>query len=466
MSAGGSHGAGGYGGTRGDPLLRLTEPRGDVHDALADLFLGPTPAAGEAAPDPVPTAELTPRIEALVLGHLPGLAAAWAGQYARTIAGIESACMLVSLRGGRVSVEIHGVTDTETGGPCKTLDEALGLGRTLAATWLIRDDAGDAVADADSVTLLTGSDDAAIVAAYRELKSIKERRGGEREESMAVKLATPETRDGGAKEKIDRLARAAVSFLGASADTVLIEGLLGGGRRSVVYDGVHDGPGNELVDRIRSAAPAPRAMPERHAERPTELEPTARTPEPSQLPAQQPEPTAAPVKHASPDKPAVHIEPAPATPSITIDDLLDGKTRAVGDAEPETETSRPARRTLAEHLEGVMLAEARCPFAEEVELGLDAEGRLHLLIAATGADVPEAIETLESAQAWADEHRSLLKLTSGLGSMRPEHRPVAHLFTDQPKRVRRLLSSATRLHLLHHAATATGESISVCLELN
>jgi len=466
MAAGGSHGAGDCEGTLRDPMLRLTEPREDVHDALADLFLGPTPKTEEPLPEPTPSAELAPAIEAIVLGHLPGLASAWAGQYARTVAGIDSACVLVSLRGGRISVEVHGVTDAETGGPCKTLDEGLGLARTLASTWVIRDDDGDAVADADSVTLLTGSDDAAIVAAYRELKSIKQQRsalesGLESDTGpLPVRIATPETRDGSAKEKIERLAGAAVSFLGASAETVLIGGLLGGGRRSVIYDGVHDGPGGALIERIRGAEPMARSEPEREREREREPAPEPETRSQSESVAvENPEP-----EHAA--QPAVHVEPAPSVPGITIDDLLDGPTRSVGDPEPEADAAPAARDTLAEHLEGVLLAEARCPFAEEVELGLDAEGRLHLLIAATGAEVAGAIETLESAQAWADEHRSLLKLTSGLGSMRTEHRPVAHLFTDQPRRVRRLLNSATRLHLLHHAATATGESVAVCLELN
>ena len=84
----------------GAPMLR--GPSDDEVDALADLFLGPTPAPSRVAQGSHPTLRLetapisddeddaeelageSPLVEGLVLGHLPVLGGAWVRQYAAT----------------------------------------------------------------------------------------------------------------------------------------------------------------------------------------------------------------------------------------------------------------------------------------------------------------------------------------------------------------------------------------------
>ncbi|MFI4897541.1 MAG: hypothetical protein ACIARR_06925, partial [Phycisphaerales bacterium JB059] len=75
--------------------------RGDEFDALADLFLGDEPLGPRGVPEPRSTGTdpapvraprtrtetaVKPRIEAIVLGHLPVRASIWVRQYAGSVA--------------------------------------------------------------------------------------------------------------------------------------------------------------------------------------------------------------------------------------------------------------------------------------------------------------------------------------------------------------------------------------------
>ncbi|MEM9065731.1 MAG: hypothetical protein AAGB51_09615 [Planctomycetota bacterium] len=455
------------------PELRLTEDHDRVHDALADLFLGPAEALPDlpAAPDtqtPAPSIQTTaPEIEELVLGHLPGIAAAWAGQYARSVGSTTGAAALVSLRGGRISIELHGATDDETGGLTEDLPEALRRCAQRTHRWLIRTDEDDHAAGIDRLTLLSGCDDAAIVAAYRELKAISTawtERGG----PIPITIATPETpTKSGKGSKIDRLAQAAVAFLDAPADTVEIAGRLGGGRRSVVYDSVFDGTTRDVVAMIRAngvAAPGQIEAKPVPAKQRVLIEPESIPTEPAPISTPPLEPTPRTWPEYEPVAPSsAPIHASAITTNLSLDDLLTNPMPGI-DEQPEP-TPDPVT-TLAEHIDGVMTVEVRCPFAADVEFAIDAEGTLHLLASAAGDEISARIEQLESARTWASENLSVLMLTSGLGSLRPDRAPAVHLFTDQPKRVRRLLSGPTRLYLLHETTTPSGERYSVCIELN
>src|SRR5262245_60178627 len=88
-------------------------PAHDEYDALTDLFLGEAPAARPApAPHPATSlAEPAPAVcvEALVLGHLPVLASAWATQYARQRSvGLGGPVVLLKIRAGEATLDLVG----------------------------------------------------------------------------------------------------------------------------------------------------------------------------------------------------------------------------------------------------------------------------------------------------------------------------------------------------------------------
>lgn len=180
-----------------DPVIgsisaRTRDDESSDFDALADLFLtdDPVPARASAAPSPpkpvtrapqVEAARVAPRleparaaIELLVQGHLPVRAAPWISQFARACASDSaSGVALIRLSAGALSVESFGVSEAPA---VDGASEALRWASHMPSAVVVLDEIhqADLLADprVDAITLLCGTDDAAIVAAYRTLKAI------------------------------------------------------------------------------------------------------------------------------------------------------------------------------------------------------------------------------------------------------------------------------------------------------
>lgn len=161
-------------------------------DALADLFLSePEPgtrpaAAARSGEDDRPRTAERPMIEGIMLGNLPVMGGAWVGQYAKHVAdttqmpaallrvlGDEATLDLVLPRGQttRLASRLGG------SGVSGDLTSAVDAASNEAATWLVRlDEEQDAdllaLPGLTRLTVLTGADDAAVVACYRTLKSM------------------------------------------------------------------------------------------------------------------------------------------------------------------------------------------------------------------------------------------------------------------------------------------------------
>ncbi|MEO0632291.1 MAG: hypothetical protein AAFY46_16430, partial [Planctomycetota bacterium] len=126
-----------------------------------------------------------------------------------------------------------------------------------------------------------------------------------------------------------------------------------------------------------------------------------------------------------------------------------------------TASTRP--ETLAP-LIGLTTLAPRCPYADEVELAADAEGRAHLIIHAEGAThtLAGALESLEIARAWLAAHLTLVAAaTQDAVRSTPPLDPACHLVVDHAAGARRLLDGPTRLYAL-----AQGRAESMCIPLN
>jgi len=165
----------------------MDRPR-DPFDDLADLFLTPEEdgdfseapgAAGERPEAATPAPDTLPPIAVAVAGHLPVSAGLWLSQLADRLARDHGPTGLVRFVAGQVHIEVFRAgTGHDVGDPLD-LHEALHAATTLAERWIVVPESsvssGDVLrAAGDGLMLLTGADEAAVVAAYRLLKDLAE----------------------------------------------------------------------------------------------------------------------------------------------------------------------------------------------------------------------------------------------------------------------------------------------------
>ena len=398
-----------------------TPPDGDL-DALADLFLGPSePAATSEGEQPrrEQSAPGRPRVEAVVLGHLPVSASAWPGQYARRCAEeLGEPVAVIRLSGGSLAVDLIG-----TGRPGQRISgetEAIGYVRSVAGLVILRVDepteaALAGLASLDSLCLLTGADDAAIVACYRKLKGLAAAAGDRTLPAVHLTIM------GADREKAqlahERVSRAASAFLEAELlEPVLID-RIGPTGSTVLHQGPTELTLEELGELLALGGDAV------YRDEPVVGSVATVTPGPEPLvpPA---------VRIVSPVPPT---KPGPAATAIGS-------------------LPREANDRLVALVEGVSAIESRCPTAERVELGVDEDGRLHLVAAVLSSQPALACEDplgdLLRAAAWARTNAALLSRAEPAIS---DCAALLHLVTDVPATATALLGTRVRVHL---AATA------------
>lgn len=449
------------------------------YDALADLFLAgagslstpterarggtstpttretqspasiPSPAAVPSPPIsrsvPRPASPSQRRVEAIIVGHLPVLAAVWVGQYARRLAetlGLPVA--LLRLHAGQCSLEVTGdlssraqaelITHAASNPP---IERAIEIASAHAAAWLLRTDEPEEIALAEhagvtDITLLTGADDMALVATYRTLKALATGASGPSDPSegesgpnlrIAILGATPEK----AAVAEAKLARTASAYLGRPV-TILNAGQRIGSSPSVMLHRANAAvPTSHILECISRASPA------------------------SSAPSGEPSPSRA-AESCSRIGPA-RFDPSPA--------LVEPKS-------PPTPPAPKTPRDLPSLFEGMRPLPTRCPYAPGVQFGLDPKGRLHLFAMpdtdatireVKPAAMPESTPRSESlapaqtlaqlvaASGWAFDHLDLLRLASPGYTITNDASDITlHLLTSEPKSVRRLLDSGVLVH--------------------
>lgn len=496
----------------GGRAVTLTE-----YDALADLFLAgsssmappserPRPAAAAASPSaprtshashqshasnasaamttaaPAPAANSlassTRRVEAIIVGHLPVLAAVWVGQYARRLAEtLGQPVALVRLHAGQCSLEITGdlsaraqaelVTHAASNPP---IDRAIELASKHAAAWLIRTDEPDELALAEhagvtDITLLTGADDMALVATYRTLKALATGASGFHESNasesasnlrIAILGSTPEK----ATAAETKLSRAASTFLGRPV-TILNAGQRIGAAPTVTLHRANAAvPASHIFEVLARVAPA--------------------APTPVQTPASDSIPSF--LAPAMPTESSSRIGPSRFDTHLNT---IEPK------AAPSRVTSTP--KDLPTLFDGMRSLPTRCPYAPSVQFGLDPKGRLHLFampeaeatIRELKPEAPTADAThtsmcdglaglapaqtlaqLVAASGWAFDHMDLLRLAAPAFTISSDASDTTlHLLTSEPKSVRRLLDSGVLVHAVL-PATVGGTTTWVVRDLN
>ncbi len=515
----------------GFPRLSGQGPDGGEYDALAELFLGdpelgPSPATGgrglrpesprvvakpepvtEGGPAPKHVAEVEPatrRVEAVLLGHLPVRASIWVRQYANAVGTtLNRPVGLVRMASDACSVELIGPgaerVPLEDALPADSIEDAVRSVSALADRWIIRVDEVDEESLAESsaieeVTILTGSDEAAVVASYRLVKSLAATwdrvfgtEGGP-ELGLAIMGSSGEQ----ALAAGEKLERAAGSFLNRPVRVTARVPKVGVSSAATIYRGSDVIDFETVIEAIRSVEPAPLRLTD-EAERvldegePVEaIEPViedaeeeivfeaeaveATEPVRDSVAAIESEgrdeeetktETPEPADTAGPGAPAATPEETTMTPPEQPMIV----TRHVPDIAPKRiePAIRPVTPAPAALIEGLGVLESECPYATGVTLAADELGALHLIADdADGSD--EAVRQLTAAATWASAHGKLLrKAEPSLGDAGRE--PVRHLLTNDAKRVRNLLDTDLKVHLVTEVSLG-GQRGRVAIEIN
>jgi hypothetical protein len=457
--------------------LPLPGPGPHDYDALAELFLGPRgprpagappaaaiPRAPSGAPIPVRNSARI-LVEGLILGHLPVMGSAWAMQYARDLVASGTGPVgMVRIRGETVSVEVIGAPEPIT--PAETFIEAMEHASPIVDHWLVRaEEISEPLLAAhgglDRITLLSGADQAATVAAYRTIKGLfspnseaDSQEGREPVLRIAI-VGAPSDRSAEAQLK---LSRAAEAFLGrpveviagperiagaASAPMHIFTGELEGGLTmalsATIRQGRSGGPANAQNHRTM---PIPMPVPDAGSR--GELD-----------------------QHIMQVMQQAAASATPRIPGSTGSAISRAAAPAVV---PPSPGAAGVPSALAAYI-GLEPLVARCPYALAVEMATDPAGRLHLLArfeppasGPAGRFAHDAVRDLLTAGAWAMAHASLLQLAHPSLSLGAEE-PALHLFTADARAARHMGETRLRMHLLA-PVTIGGQHGWYCTDLN
>ncbi len=400
-------------------------------EALAELYLtgpeqGPRDTSGLAegkAPDatdepaPPDATDAAPPVEGVLIGHLPGFAAPWLTQYADHLAAERGPTALCHVDPDGLDIDLvepnphrrpnHPSPDEATGPTDRRLRHLLDELATRVRGWLIH--LGDPVmpltrrlaGTLDAWTVITGCDEAALVAAYQMLKQlIRPGRSASPPKRLQLMFMGCDVEQ--ADHAAERVRRAGERFL----DVPIV--LLGARRQMQPV----------LKRRVASFSHSPDNPP--HWQVLMDF--------------------IADLRSSIGDRTEAPMEPEPARPATRAP----GPRRQAPHPTPQisSPTPRASPPDLAAFIDDLSACEARCPRHRAVQLAIDSARRPHVLVHAAGEAIRPAVADLLAVAAWARQNAQLL-------AVEPDPPPMLHLFVDQPKAVADLVATdAMRLHLL------------------
>lgn len=481
-----------------EPLasMRLEIDRDDDAEVSEQETIGWKPMARTKAQPCEPSLPEMPVVELMVLGHLPLMGSAWAGQYVRHLAARDGAGVVVVRLGvGRARVELVDPRAAAQSTPVLgDFAAAIRAGLHGAKRVVVQVGGGDdepprGCEQCDRITLLTSSDEAGVVAAYRLLKRLASvvTAGSPVEHDCTIGVAAMGCDESRAAGMWRRLMEAGQSFLGVHIEPAgCIERIDSGPGSAMLFEGAWGGGIAGIIDLVEASADEDAAAAQVGISRgPLEaLEVvTARVAEvvaaatPRTVivpPAKMPEPVAVP-------KPVALIEPPTVTSHVSMAAPVMAVEHSPTAAAPAFPTPMPAAAAktppatdefdLCVLVPGTTSMAARCPFDEGVQLAVDGGGQLHLMLLDHAASPSETNRTeqacsrLTAVGAWAGLNAKLLALTMPGGPrLDPSRTAVSHLFTSSPAAARRLLDSSVRVHAMMPASAQVAGW--VCAALN
>ncbi len=462
------------------PRLTLTHGLSSKHaedefDALADLFLGDEPvedpgSAGRACdsePSHSGVALDAPPIEGLILGHLPVSASSWVKTYAAMRArALGGPVGLIRLMGGSLAIDLVGVDSRGDLGE-NTIEHALEALRQRAVGVVARvDEMGEpdlARGAIDGMVVLSGGDEAAVVAAFRTIKSLANQGDGRFDETP-IRVAIVGHDAAGARDAHARLSRSAMHSLSREIAFAGSVERLASEPSASLFHGEWAGTIGMLLEAV-VGGPAlhegPRDEPSAEAEyRSTDPAVGVEVPVGSMIEA---ETTASEGRDATAERSRsdrtseTHDDQGESGVSCdaVIGTGLENAGRVDADSIP---ASRADDGVLSDLIEGLAASEIRSPDAPEIEFAIDGDGRLQVV-----CEIDRAGQ-VDGVLGWAVRHEALLRLAD------PRIRVIdnstsAHLVCTEAVNARAMLDGRHRVHLLV-AIEVGGRVVRVTRALN
>ena len=386
--------------------------RPDPFEELAALFITEPDATS-------PPANAGSIVELVIVGSLPVRASLWLRPYADAVARDVGPTALVCLDDEQPTIQLLWAPQDLALRRWPTLADAIADLGTHISAWIIRpanDVSAREMVDAatDRVTILSSVNDSAIVKAYQEIKQL----------SAAVTPGMPDPKLGVAvlgsdletAERFHRHLKSTTSrFLSFDLALVACVPKMEATIRCTARMDFSDEPYPTLetvLSWVRRAVPRLATQPETPA--PPAEEAADRTP--GYTPAAPP-----PVKLAP--KPRVEVEPKP----------------QAGIREPD---DHGAALTLATFMDDVTPLDVRCPGHEQLELAVDAAGRVHVVAR------EQQMRWLHVVASWVAAHAQLIARSCPDQWIDVAATPVLHVFTDRPASLADLHGCDLRLHVL------------------
>lgn len=499
--------------------IRLTGTPQQDHDTLAELFLGDAPFA----PQPMSGSDLSdgaatnadesrgqskptepgrrsvsrydgsavrtmspedsdasegghPIVEMVVLGHLPVRASLWVRQYACQSARKRSETVAL-LRTAGDSIALDLITGGERSEiePIDDIADAMTVAKAAASRVIVRVDetAEPELLEregVDEVTILTGADEAAVVASYRLIKSLVSTLENrlDPDASPVLRVAVM----GGAGEDIKaacaKIERACRAFLERPIEILDASGRIDAtGTTSVCrLDGT--GVADAALDALLGSAieVGSESASESMLRLASDVDAEPGVPDIVVVPGE-----VRGVGFGNADPVAAEIEAKPAKRAAERDEARQESDSGASDDASATATAmRPVARLglrLPELIESLLPLETRCPKARGVWFATDSIGGLHAVVM---DDTEDPVASLVAARAWAMENLPLLLRAEpnlAMPSAEPDDESGVglHLLTRTPKRWRGVFDSEVLVYAVA-GVTVGGEDHLVATLIN
>ena len=415
--------------------LHAAHHPGDAHEAdgvsdeLAALFLGDVHAdpseesvRGNRDVEPEPAHKhggnerRAPNIALVVLGNLPVFAGAWASQFARDRQKqLGRPLGLLTVTDESARLEVFGVS----GHPiveAPQLGSALTELAKLDADLLVRlpeAEAGWIGANRHiaNITLLTGADDPAIVAAYRSLKAIVQDLPSDAD-MPGVRVAIAGSEPSVAGEASNKLAQASSRFLGLPVEPEAPVAQIDAGASAELFHGAPPAWA-DLPDLLSRFVSQPRSTPVVES---------------------------APISYGT-------IEPRRQQPQPVGFEAQGAESLAMPSDEAAEPVSTDAQ-TLAHGVmpRGLSRVDVRCPYANSVGIAVNDEGVLHAVAWADDAGkCSSAVRDLVVASSWLRDHAELIAVL--LGKRLSDDPAERHLVLGQGRGALGLAQGELKIHV-------------------
>lgn len=385
---------------------------------------------------PFPSTDRVPSIEAVLLGHLPVRASLWVRQYAcSTARRRDEIIALVRAAAGSTSVDLISGTQIIETNECSSLHEALERVNSIADRVILRVDETTEPelldrAEIDEITILTGADEAAIVASYRLIKTLTSVWDtGELLSTPHLRLAVMGATGQQVADASTKLSRAVDAFLDRPIEIIDAAGRIDATATTNIFRDTKTHQASTILNDLVEIGGG------------------------------------AIIEHGS----IGLLTPDDAVQILADTESIDQVATFVeipSTEAPIQETPAPADDSLASLIRGLTKLETRCPFASDVELCVDAQGSLHIV---AGDDHTRPMTRLETVRAWVRDHFPLiLRAESALKHPSSNDRSAdieLHLITDSPQSLRGLIDTEVRIYALAQV-TVGNQSVCVATPIN